>query len=511
MKTIHTILPIYDSLEKQDQARTGTRMPVLTPRFRLPSLLWNVETDDPGELTYIELVDCNGNEIEIGLNATNVFETSKWLLTSISNGNYDSFSSPNFNQADCAKTTSAGAQYCYTNSMSIVSGDIIEINYTITLNSGSSPEIVIVNNSGTDISNVVKLTSASSPIIILKATATNPAARIRVRNLDTELSNFSLVFLPIKTVVPCLYTPLTNDYFQYKGNTLGRLLPRGTFYLKMKSVNGYFYYSDKFTVADIYENLISSLTNSSYGTFVSNGTTIVSAIGVGAGRMAYSSSFSVRKGESLKVIFFHDLSSGAQVTIYLYSASLVIAISNIVTTVTGLNEITLTVTANATDARLYITTTANTTFSMSEILVIRNYSLNFVKLAFNDTHDLNDILYHDGFIQTCFFETRLNNPTHEVEEVGEEKNGIWIAEKIITKYKYRIIANVGRELYQALLRLPQHDTITITDEVGNVYTPKVGNIWVSQPNWIYYDICRLEIQFNDNEEFIWTSENNNIT
>jgi hypothetical protein len=99
----------------------------------------------------------------------------------------------------------------------------------------------------------------------------------------------------------------------------------------------------------------------------------------------------------------------------------------------------------------------------------------------------------------------MNNPTHEMVNTGEEKNGVFIAEKIVSKYIYTMIAYVPRGLYRCLMRLPQHDLITITDEVGNTYTPAPGNVTVEAPEWAYFDVCKLVIKFNDNENtnFDW--------
>src|SRR4030042_5648145 len=80
MKTINTVLPVYDKIEKQCYRRaiknklTGQTepVPVSTPRHRLPSMLWNVEADDPGEITRIELIDKDGN------NAVNTHGLEEW-------------------------------------------------------------------------------------------------------------------------------------------------------------------------------------------------------------------------------------------------------------------------------------------------------------------------------------------------------------------------------------------------------------------------------------------------
>ena len=130
----------------------------------------------------------------------------------------------------------------------------------------------------------------------------------------------------------------------------------------------------------------------------------------------------------------------------------------------------------------------------------------FIKITFSNTNNLGDLRYEGSFAQTVWLEAILNNPSHEMVNVGEEKDGVFIAEKIVSKLIYNVIAYVSRGLYQCLMRLPQHDTITITDEVGNTYTPNVGNIIVEPGEWSYYDVCKLKISFNDNEHssFSWT-------
>ena len=121
----------------------------------------------------------------------------------------------------------------------------------------------------------------------------------------------------------------------------------------------------------------------------------------------------------------------------------------------------------------------------------------WIKLAFSNTSDLGDIPYSEGFTQIVYLNTRLNYPANEITEVGEEKDGRFIAEKIVTKYMMRISDYVGRALHRVLVRLPQHDTITITDDVGNVYTPAVGNATIPTSDWVAYDVCHIVIQFNE--------------
>jgi len=639
MKTVPIILPIYDSVNKQDQNRTGTKMPVLTPRFKLPSLLWNVQSDAPGEIEKIELVGTSGENAELTVTPTNTampyetFTTSGTSITSAinsaaqatalinsnfsitsgeyvtirftltlnsgqlpaiflnngvvssayfmyakaghnelvlksdftsttckiliyngSNANwstgaisikkndithyfnttaayiqiaagagwlnnataYDTFTSVNENITSAIKTTAAGVASCWnvysigSAPHTITAGETIRIRANLTLNSGTAPKCVLQRiDTGANISNIVTLTAGVN-IFLLIATSTITNFAIAFYNANGETCNWTCdLTLGERSVIPKLYTALTDDYFQYKGNTLGLLLPVGTYYLKITTLNGYVYYSDWFIVTCIYENLITSFTNVDYETFTTSGTQIISAIETGASGNGKSSAVQLRKGEVINIKYFHTQNSGG-LSLIVFKDTSGNNVSNGVSAVVGLNEITLTVTSE-TIGYLYFISGAASNFTTSEILVNRSYSANFIKITFSDTHDLGEILYQNSLTQEVYFEQRLAPPTHEVIEVGEEKNGIFVAEKIITKYKYRIIANVGRELYKALIRLPQHDTISIIDEVSNAYAPKVGNVQVIPANWIYYDVCRLEIIFNDNTEYVWTSENNNIT
>lgn len=123
----------------------------------------------------------------------------------------------------------------------------------------------------------------------------------------------------------------------------------------------------------------------------------------------------------------------------------------------------------------------------------------WMKLEFSNTTDLGDIPYSEGFAQIIYLNTKMNYPLNEYIEVGEERDGEFIAEKLVTKYLFRISDYVGRALHRVLIRLPQHDTITIADEVGNTYTPSVGNAIIPTADWVNFETCHIVIQFNDGD------------
>ena len=93
--------------------------------------------------------------------------------------------------------------------------------------------------------------------------------------------------------------------------------------------------------------------------------------------------------------------------------------------------------------------------------------------------------------------------------MGEELDGVFRAEQITATYLYSIVDYVSRSMFRGLQYLPMHDTITITDEVGNEYTPAVGNVDVSI-DWTTFDTGTLRIEFNDGA-MDWVNDQSPIT
>jgi len=527
MKTIHTTLPVYDSLDKQDYRRTRNKLPVHCPRWRLPAMQWNVEDDDPGELCSMRLVDIDGTETELLLYW---FMNSIWHINTgwaaVTNAGYDVFNSPNGYSFNATKTTAIDVDYAFSDVFSVVDRETYLLYTNLDLITGVAPQAYIVDSTGAIISNVVRIGTGISypgaPTIftyVMNITATDANARIRFRHLTTELSNYVLTFFIHKTTAPALYNDLTDSYFQYKGGISGgsytaasrKFLPYGNYYLKMTTVKNYVYYSEIFAVTDIYPNLITKWENYSYDVgFVSTGTQITSAINTAGSGLANSDGFSVIAGENIKVIFFLTLTSGTLPVIRLANDAYSI-IYDTEAVVIGLNVITLTATITGNVLIYFSNSATNVDFSTSEILVMREYSATHIKINFDNTKDLGDILYQDGFSQTLWLPTQLAPPQSEQIDIGEEKNGIFIAEKIVNKFKFKIFTTMGRELYRAVVRIPLHDDIDIIDEVGNTYSPAVGNIWVNALNWPGFDYVQVEILFNDNNEIYFVSNNANFT
>lgn len=432
---------------------------------------------------------------------------------------YDTFTANNKVITSAIKTTAAGVASCWnvfvigSVSTTITSGESIRIRADLGLNSGTAPKVVLQRtDTGVNISNVVTL-SAGVNIFFLTATSTITGFAICIYNSDTELTNFDCeLSYGEKSVIPRLYTALTDDYFQYKGNTLGLLLPLGTYYLKITTLNGYVYYSDYFVVGCIYENLITGWINSpapnAYETFTTSGTVILSAIESGASGYALSNSFNVIKGEKIRVKLF--LTNSNQLpTLYLINNGWSSDDSQALAV--GLNDIELT---SAWDGVSYllIRNTAASSFSTTEVLAGREYSEKYLTINFSNTCDLGDIVYQDGFTQSLWFESETMENTYPTEEEGQ-KNGegrfVRTFARLVKKYLARTKDMPGY-MVDVFNRLKLHDTVELIDLVGDVND--VYNIEVEH-EWLFDDkyYAKLDLTFDYDEYTLVSGCCTNIT
>lgn len=307
----------------------------------------------------------------------------------------------------------------------------------------------------------------------------------------------------------------SDAYLQYDGGVLLTELPQGVYYLRVET-SGKSYYSEHLTVSNIYSNLITGwveAASDNYSPLTVSGTSITSAGASGADYAYVSTNTTpIKKGDIITVNFKLTLNSGAAPDIFISDQVNFTPITNVEATTNGLNSITLTAIGTSVNARIrLVNDTEAANWSTSSVFAYRPYSENFVSLRFSNTNDLGDILYSTTFEQKVWLETRMNHPEHEMVEIGEEKDGVFISEKLVSKFIYKVIAYVSHAMYRVLVRLPQHDSITITDEVGNTYTPSVGNISVAA-DYPSHETVKVTIRFNDGARsaFSWTYGMDNL-
>jgi len=523
MKTISTILPVYDSLSKQDYQRTRNALPVHCPRWRLPAMQWNVEADDPGVLCSIRLVDMVGTETELLLNWFQVgIRQANLTWAAMTNAGYDTFASADGYSFTITKTTAPDVDYVFSDDFAVTDGEayLIYVNTQLYV-SGTLPQVYIVDNAGNIISEVVRVGSGIPYpgftdifTYALRVTATDANARVRFRNNATELANFNLTWFIWEINAPTLYSAITDEYFEYKGDPVGgsgsaparAFLPIGIYYLKMTTVNNYVYYSDWFEVTCVYPNLIATWYNSGgspYETFTSTGVQITSAIETGADGRAYSTEiFELINGESVRIIFFLTLNAGALPRLELYNTDTDSYYTETEVTIVGLNDITFTSTRDG-NYRIRFRSSAAANFSTSDVLAMREYSEKYLTINFFNVCDLGDILYADGLTQTIWFESDTMEQSFPLDE-QDQKNGEARLVRSFARGDKKYLARtkeVPDFLVQVFHRMRLHDSIEMTDLVGDVndmYNIEVEHEWLGDDK--YY--AKIEIMFDYNEAWV---------
>ena len=316
-----------------------------------------------------------------------------------------------------------------------------------------------------------------------------------------ELINHEGIATDITTYFPILSDDVmvgTETYYKYDGDTLNYLLPTGLFYLQIIHANGYVYYSDWILVDCVYQNLITAWTNFTYETFVSSGTAITSAINSAGAASAYSTNpFSIIKGKTYTAIFFATLTSGEAPTLDFTGLGL---LSNQETITAGLNVITFTATSNSDVAYLVLNNAANSNFALTEVLLFENVSEKYLKFAFEHSCDLGEITYDDGFTQVLYLETETMEPTFPYTEKGQENGYGQFVPTFQRQDKVYLIRTglIPQHIIDVLQRLKLHDTITLTDLVGDSFTVKeidTEHEWQFQDR--YYAIATITVNLGE--------------
>ena len=316
-----------------------------------------------------------------------------------------------------------------------------------------------------------------------------------------ELINREGVATDITTYFPTLSNDVTvgtDTYYKYDGDTLNYLLPAGLFYLQITHANGYVYYSDWILVDCVYENQITSIVNFDYEVFSTTGTAIAVQNTSGNGHAYSIPQFDIVKDIPLTVIFYLTYTSGQYPIIDIVSG--VSIVTNSVNATAGLNVITLTPTGNYNNATIQIHNTANASFSTTNIYLFNNYSEKYLKFAFEHSCDLGSITYDDGFTQVLYLETETMEPTFPYTEKGQENGYGQFVPTFQRQDKLYLIRTglIPQFIVDVLHRLKLHDTITLTDLVGDVWTVKeidTDHEWQFQDK--YYAVATITVNLDE--------------
>jgi len=469
MKTIYSVLPIYDRIEKQCFQRAkfvagdkAVVAPVICPRHHLPAFQWNAESDNMGDVVDIVLVDASGyifnaptpftgwtnNGWDIswssdGLDFT-ASETAAHTANAEINGIYYGFAGENLN-FHCVATISAGVP-----NLNVYENGALTGTYPIA--DGVNDIFHTLTVDGTH-------TGGGLTLIITSDNAL--AQELAIEQTRVGLQSFNKYF----PALPAQVVEGTDTYYIYSGDTLNYLLPEGLYYLMIEMENGHILYSEWFLVTCVFENLISEWTNSTYNTFLSAGTAINDAEEAGADGRAYSDSFECINGEDITIVFFLTLVGGQLPTVRFTDG---ITDQDEVATA-GLNIITFTAQSAGTH-QIELINTAVTAFQSSEVWVMRQFSKDYIIIRFEHSCNLGDIIYETGFEPVVYLETEPMEAVFPYVERGSANGHDQFVPVWQRQDKNFIIRTnlVSQAMVDVLHRLKLHDTIYLTDLVGDI-------------------------------------------
>lgn len=521
MKTLNTVLPIYDRISKQCYERSknvgGDKkmlVPVITPRFRLPALQWDVSDDNSGELTEILLVSQKGVK-----DITNEFNITNKYAYHWANSGYNEFEANFPGSAEpaeiktCVKNQSSGEQctilvVAEDGSLNVPiydrSEDVVRLDITFTLLSGDLPKIELRDYfaAETAYSNTVTLKEGRNVIYLIPAGNTETELSVVIYNSDGELSNFRLThnnYFGFGSFHPRLYG---SGYFMLKDHYLANLLSPGEYYLKMTSLEGFVYYSDWFLVDCAYKNYLTKWADgdhTTYDIFETDGTAIIKAVTSGYAAADESYPINVIKNELYYFICNMTLENGVLPTVDLYDFNNYRVISDVIQLKKGLNVIELRPDTTCDKTGIILRNTPAGEWSMTEALLI-DYSRKYLKLDFYHTCNLGDINYEDGFRQTLFLDAEPMEDEYPYVERGIENGlGVFIP-SFQRQDKMRIVRTklVTSFLVDVLHRLKMHHYVTLTDLVGDVWDVKqidTEHEWFGEDK--YYALATMTMDLDE--------------
>jgi len=518
------MLRFYNSSAKRDYTRFEGYDPLKMPRQKFTPWFIKRTTATNSFIKEIKLVDTDGSETDISTR----FETTNQLLTGWTNGAggnaYDTFTSSSEDLTSVIESLpSASTKWGFSNTLdfTLKVGDVFYVSLNLTLTSGTAPTLYIGDaTTKAALSNTVVLTAGLN-YITFKIT-TLGTAQLIVSNASGVETNYGIVFGNLKGSVRPHPIAKTDDYLPYFGGCLENLLPNGIYSLKVTDKYNT-YYSDYFCISDLQATLPTDWTNpgTSFNTFTYDTAThdIVAIESDGGAATAESGTFTIVPDEEIYMSGCLEMTSGVTPKMGLYDDSDDSVISAAQTLDDGDNLLTFTSDRTAT-AHIKLTVTNDSAFSIAPTTIFRAYG-DYIRMTWDNTRDIRDtagkydLIYSEGWSQEMFFTSPLNTPVHESNEVGQEKDGTFIAEKVTATPRQRIVDYVPRSTYEQLISLPLHDTITIWDEVGNKYLvggaadQASGNCEVNF-DFTYFEIGTLEILFTETS-YYWTENITNKT
>lgn len=150
-------------------------------------------------------------------------------------------------------------------------------------------------------------------------------------------------------------------------------------------------------------------------------------------------------------------------------------------------------------------------FDAEDVYDKGTYSSKYLIMTFTNTYDFGDILYHTGFTQKAWFESETMEQSYPTDEEGaKDGRGRYIRTfaRQVKKYLARTVT-MPDYMVDVFNRMKLHDTITLTDLVGDTNT--VYNLEVEH-EWLWDDkyYAKIELTFDYDETVVTSGCGNNF-
>jgi len=443
------VLPFYTSTGMRDAERVTSQDALLCPTYKfLPFQIQRTHSTDDTFLSTVKIVDCDGAETDV----FDYFLGSQDLLTGWSNFvapfDYETFDTSGSTILTAIETGVSGV--AYSNEFALATGDSVVVTYARTLNSGAAPQMYLGGSGGGVYS--PKITTAAADTVLFTATG-NSSGNVSLIMQSSGAASYSATFSRVKRSNLVLNKFTSYDFFTYNGEPLSTTLPYGVYYLRVVDAEST-WYSEWINIQNIQPNLLTGWVSNTYSSFVVStginaGVDILSATGA-IGSIARSNPFTTHRDETFILTYDFASAGGGNINAFLSDETLGGTYSNVITIQDGIHEAeivqntaNLGASTNQSWIRIVEASPGSVEWSLKSLSLRRKWG-DYVHLEYTNTKDFNNgansIYYAGGFTQQAYLRAYENLPSHESIDVGSDKNGEFVAEKIVRKYNRSVVS-----------------------------------------------------------------------